>query len=399
MKILFLQETDWVKRYPAQQHHLAEMMSKRGHQVKSIDFPLAWRSEGNKGLFSKRIVLNDVKKIHEDANVQLIRPAFIRLPLVDYVSIIFTHKIEIDRQLREFKPDVIVGFGILNSFLAARAVKKQKTPFVYYWIDSLHLLIPGSLFHGLGKRIERESLKTSDRVLTINDQLRDLVIKLGASIEKTTVLRAGMDINKFDPQIECKHIKVELGIKPGDIVLFFMGFLYAFSGLKEIALRMVEIKDNHVKLLIVGEGDAYLMLQQIRIIYHLEDQLILTGKKPYQEIPGLISISDVCLLPSYPLEPIMQDIVPIKLYEYMAMQKPVISTKLPGVIREFGDNNGIVFVNKPEDVIDSAKELYLDGKLQELGIRARNFAVKNSWEKITDQFENMLQEVIEEKKK
>lgn len=399
MKLLILQETDWLKRYPAQQHHLAEMMSKRGHKVIALDFPLSWRSDGNKGLYSKRRVFNNIKKIHEDANIQVIRPSFIRLPWMDYLSIIFSHKIEMDRQFNEFQPDSVIGFGILNSFLAASALKKRGIPFIYYWIDALHLLIPVKIFQGVGKWIEKKTLKNSDWVLTINDNLRDLVLKMGAPVGKTTVLRAGIDINKFSSGLNTQPIRKQFSIEQEDIVLFFMGFLYDFSGLKEVALKIAEIRDKHLKLVIVGEGDAYSGLKQIREKYHLEDQLILTGNKSYQAIPALISISDICLLPCDPWEPIMQDIVPIKLYEYMAMQKPVICTKLPGVMREFGNDNGIVFVNNPGEVIEKAKELISNGKLKELGIKARNFAERNSWEKVTDEFEKVLQEVLAEKKK
>ena len=95
----------------------------------------------------------------------------------------------------------------------------------------------------------------------------------------------------------------------------------------------------------------------------------------------------------------MQDIVPIKLYEYMAMRKPVISTKLPGVMGEFGNDNGIVYVDKPEDVVDKAGELISNYELIRLGTKALKFAQKNSWEKITDKFETILQEAINEKGK
>ena len=53
----------------------------------------------------------------------------------------------------------------------------------------------------------------------------------------------------------------------------------------------------------------------------------------------------------------MQDIVPIKIYEYMAMCKPVITTKLPGIMMEFGENKGIYYVDKPSDVISKAKDI------------------------------------------
>jgi len=398
MKILILQETDWIGRNPAQQHHLAEMMSRRGHQVKVIDFPLSWQG-GGKGLYSKRKVFDKVNKIYEDANIQVIRPGFIRLPWIDFLSIVFSHKIEIDRQFSNDKPDIIIGFGILNSYLALRAGKRQKIPFIYYWIDVLHLLIPAKIFQHTGEWIEKKNLKKSEKILTINDKLRDLVVKMGASADKTIVVRAGIDTNMFNPLIDGKPIRKQLGIEPEQLVLFFMGFLYNFSGLKEVAVRLTQIKDYPIKLVIVGEGDAYAELEQIRKNYNLQDRMILTGKKSYHEIPGLISAADICILPSYPSEPIMQDIVPIKLYEYMAMEKTVICTKLPGVMREFGEGSGIIYVEQPQDVIEKAIELSSKNNLIDLGTKAREFVEKFSWTRITDQFEEILMDAIKENNK
>lgn len=32
------------------------------------------------------------------------------------------------------------------------------------------------------------------------------------------------------------------------------------------------------------------------------------------------------------------------------MEKPVITTRLPGVMTEFGDDNGVIYVDTPEDM-------------------------------------------------
>jgi glycosyltransferase involved in cell wall biosynthesis len=95
----------------------------------------------------------------------------------------------------------------------------------------------------------------------------------------------------------------------------------------------------------------------------------------------------------------MQEIVPIKLYEYMAMAKPVISTNLPGVRKEFGEDNGVVYVERPEDVVPKAIELVESVRLAELGQKARRFVEQNSWDKITDEFEALLEEAISEKRR
>jgi glycosyltransferase involved in cell wall biosynthesis len=91
----------------------------------------------------------------------------------------------------------------------------------------------------------------------------------------------------------------------------------------------------------------------------------------------------------------MQDIVPIKMYEYMAMKKPVIATRLPGVTKEFGEDNGVIYVDKPEDAVAKAMELIQSARIEELGQKARGFVEKYSWQSITDEFEKILKETVE----
>jgi glycosyltransferase involved in cell wall biosynthesis len=177
-----------------------------------------------------------------------------------------------------------------------------------------------------------------------------------------------------------------------DIVLFFMGWLYHFSGLKEVCLELARSRDRYrnLKILIVGDGDAYSDLQQIRDKYQMGDNLILTGKQSYEKIPEFIAASDICILPADPKEKIMQDIVPIKMYEYMAIGKPVISTKLPGIMREFGDGNGVLYVESPEMVPETAYAITTDGSIREHGNSARMFVQDLDWDTITDIFEQTI---------
>ena len=397
MKILITQETDWIKRNPIQHHHLAELLSLRGNEVRVIDYELRWMDEKEKSFSTKRSCFDNISKIYPDAKVNVVRPGIIKAPWLNYMSLVITHRKEIRRQITEFKPDVIVGFGILNSYLAADAARKNNIPFIYYWLDVLHRLIPTRLFQPLGVMFEKMALQWSDAILVINEGLREVVNGLGAPPEKTRILRTGIDVKRFTPANADTALRTELGLQSSDTVLFFMGWLYNFSGLKEVALQLAKT-DSTIKLVIVGEGDAYKELQKIQAERNLQDRLILTGKKLYDEIPGLISIADICILPAYPDEKIMQDIVPIKLYEYMAMQKPVISTRLSGIMKEFGEDNGVVYVDRPEDVIPKALELVDSGNIKELGQKAREFVAGNSWEKITGEFEEILQEAINKRR-
>ena len=391
MKILVVQESDWLERGVHQQHHLMERLSLRGHEVRAIDFEVGWRGKPRKELYSKRQVFDSVSKVYEGASVQVDRPRILKFPLLDYFSVAFSHGLEIRRQIMEFKPDVIVGLGILNTFMAMHLANRHKIPFVYYLIDALHTLIPFRPLRFLGKVLESETLKLCDAVCVVNEELKRYAIEMGAQSDKVHVVRAGIDTERFNPDVDGHMMRENLGIGKDDVVLFFMGWLYSFSGLREVTIELAKVRDVYpnVKLLIVGEGDVYHELQQVKKDCGLQ-QLVLVGWQPYEKIPEYIAASDICLLPAHNNE-VMRSIVPIKMYEYMACGKPVISTKLPGIIKEFGYDNNVIYVDRPAEVLEKVVELINDCEsMREYMARARKFVEKHSWNKITDEFENIV---------
>ena len=78
----------------------------------------------------------------------------------------------------------------------------------------------------------------------------------------------------------------------------------------------------------------------------------------------------------------------------MAMEKPVIATKLPGVMEEFGHTNGVLYVDRAEDTLKKAIELIENGCVGEEGRKARRFAKRHSWENLTDEFEEVLEKLV-----
>ena len=398
MRILIVQESDWIERNPHQQHHLMDRLSVKGHDIRVIDYGIDWRRKDSKrhGLLVDRKVYHHVHKVNPKARVQVIRPSLIEIPVLDYVSIPYFHGKEIERQIKEFKPDVIIAFGLLNAYFAARSANKHGIPFVYYLIDVLYALIPEKIFQGMGKSLKKRTIARSDLVITINKRLSELAIELGSKPEKTELIDAGIDLNQFDPQLDGSRIREEYGIKEDDTVLFFMGWIYHFAGMKELATELGKNKEKypHIKILVVGDGDAYDDMVRIRDKYDLKDQLILTGKQPYYRIPEFTAAADICLLPAHKDEEIMQDIVPIKIYEYMAMEKPVIVTRLPGISMEFGEGHGLQYVNGSEEVLPRAQKMREEDNIQEEGKKAREFVQSNDWEVITQRFEETLEKLL-----
>lgn len=381
-----------MKRNPHQQVHLAERMAQRGHEVRVIDYEILWHEEKKRKLLPRRMVLT-ASKVFPEVKIKVFRPSIVKLPILDYLSMIFTYSREIKRQIETFKPDVILAMDILIAFLVYPYGKRYNLPVVYYTIDIDYRLIPYRFLQPLGRIMESANIRRADLVLSINKGLQDYTIRMGADSQKTKVIRAGIDLKRYNPEITGDDIRKKFGIKKEDTVLFFMGWLYQFSGLKEVALELSKSKDESIKLLIVGEGDAFQDLQKIQETHHLHDRMILAGQQPYTDIPQLIAAADICLLPAYNNE-IMRDIVPIKMYEYMAMGKPIISTKLPGIMKEFGDGNGIIFVETSQDTFGTSNGLVTNGDINDEGEKARRFVENNGWVNITDEFEAQLKQLL-----
>lgn len=393
MKIFVVQDGDWTKKGPHQQHHLIEKLSVKGHKIVVIGYDHLWREEKN-GFVSQKKILYNTQRFYKGANITFIRAYSIKLPLFDYLSFLFSSKKEIKRSIEEFKPDIVIGFtSLVSSYWGMRFARKRRIPYIDYWTDITHRLVPFKPFRLIAKLIEREIIKNSEIVLAINESLRDYTITMGANLAFTQVITGGIDFDRFNPSIDTRPMRTKYNISEDELVLFFMGWIYEFSGLKEVVLELSKNKGEYpnLKLLVVGEGDYYSRLREIVKQTNMEDHVILTGKRPYEEIPQLIAAADICLLPAYNNE-IMRSIVPIKMYEYLAMHKPVISTKLEGVIKEFGYHNGVIYVDRPEDIVEKVNTLSNED-IQINKLRAKEFIKSYSWDEIVTHFERVLESV------
>jgi glycosyltransferase involved in cell wall biosynthesis len=397
MRILLLQEADWIKRGPHQQHHLIDRMALRGHEIRVIDHQFQWREDARAEVLPPRVIVPRAYKIYPEAgaHITLVRPRAIKLSGLNTASIVPFHLMEIQRQVKEFKPDIILSFGILNAHLGLRVAKRNNIPFVYYLIDQLHTLLSNPLKRGLAERVEGWNLQSADAVFVINQGLKGYAKSMGARESDISVITAGVNFERFNRDLDGQPVRERYGIAQDDTLLLFMGFMYDFSGLKEVAQSLLEAPSTHMKLMVVGDGDLYAPLLKMVAHHDAGDRIILAGKVPFEEVPRYVAAADICLLPAYRNE-IMMNIVPIKMYEYMAMGKPVIATKLPGIIQEFGFENGVIYVDSAEDVVMKAREMIERGVVGEEGKKASMLVNDCDWDTITDAFEAQLNMLITE---
>ena len=76
----------------------------------------------------------------------------------------------------------------------------------------------------------------------------------------------------------------------------------------------------------------------------------------------------------------------------MAMRKPVVTTKLPGVMKESGEGCGVVYFDKPEGALRRGIfGLIEGGVVEEYGPAAWRFVEEYGWDDVVDEFEGIVE--------
>jgi teichuronic acid biosynthesis glycosyltransferase TuaH len=103
------------------------------------------------------------------------------------------------------------------------------------------------------------------------------------------------------------------------------------------------------------------------------------GWKRYEQMPGYINAFDVCLIP-HKVNPYTDGMNPLKLYEYLACGKPVVSTPVSGT-KPFSDV--IIVASSPQDFAAAITESL--GTNPKLGLQRRHSVSGHSWEARVEQ--------------
>ena len=393
LRLLVVQETDWLQRGPHQQHHLFERLSLRGHTVVAVDFEMLYTPWPQAPLLAPRTEWQGVARALPAAHVRVVRPPTLRLPGIARLVSVGTFHRELQRLAAQLQPQVLVNYALSTGLPALALARRTKIPMLMHVIDALHTLVPLRSARWIALQVERYLLRNAHHTLYINQTLQDYGVALGASSTRAHTIRTGVDLQRFHPRNTGSAVRRAHGFAADDVVLVFTGWLYEFSGLDAVMQAMQQLPLN-VRLLIVGTGEAEPRLRALQQSLGLAARVVFAGQQPYAQMPALLAAADVCLLHSE-VNAVTRHIVPIKVYEYMASGKPVLAALLPGLQREVPAGNGILYA--PPAALQQTLQLLLDPAVRATaGRQARSFTEKYcDWEALTDEFEALLQRVAE----
>jgi glycosyltransferase involved in cell wall biosynthesis len=106
-------------------------------------------------------------------------------------------------------------------------------------------------------------------------------------------------------------------------VVLFTGQVTPHKGLAEICQALDRIGSDDIKLMIVGPDNDYLR----RVMSTYPEHAVYLGAKPHRLMPEFLSLADLVVL-AQQKTPYAEAQVPGKLFEAMAMAKPIVATAL-----------------------------------------------------------------------
>jgi glycosyltransferase involved in cell wall biosynthesis len=233
---------------------------------------------------------------------------------------------------------------------------------------------------------ERRIFFETDHVVAVSNELRELIVAGGVPGARVSVLPNAVDPARFSPGRATARdaLRRKYGLD-GKRVVGFVGSLKPWHGTHTLVDAFVGAHAGapEAALLIVGDGPERQALEQRVEARGLRGAVRFTGNVPSDDVPDHVAAMDIAVAPYVPSENFYYS--PLKIFEYMAMAKPVVAGAI-GQVRELlrDGHTGVLFEPGNVDALTHAlARLVRDpGLCERIGAEARAYIVgEHSWER------------------
>ena len=251
------------------------------------------------------------------------------------------------------------GFDVIHAANPPDALALVAAPFKLLgknFVFDHHDLAPEmyyARFRGSGNRLvhrillgmERISCMLADRVIATNQSYRAMEMgRDGVAEDRITIVRNGPDLNRLQPG-SAGVPSAGVGSAQGPAlktptpstasrktVLGYVGVTAYQDGVDHLIRALHHLAHDlgrtDFTCLVIGDGQAMPELRSLCRDLGIEDHVQFKGWVPQAEIGEYLDSTDICVSPE-PSNPYNDRSTVIKLMEYMAMGKPIVSFGLP----------------------------------------------------------------------
>lgn len=280
-------------------------------------------------------------------------------------------------------PDIVVAtspqfFCAVAGFLASRL---KRRPFVFelrdLWpesIVSVGAMRPGAAIRILEK-LELFMYGKSAKIVVLTESFRRNLISRGIPESKISVIRNGADLSFFSPRPAPPYLTETLGAKGKFIVSYIgtVGMAHAVEKILDVAEELRPCDD--ILFLIVGEGARKQKIRELATRRGLGNVRVLPGVSK-AEVPDYYAVTDLNLV-TLRNTPVFRTVLPSKIFEIMAMSRPILCAA-DGECRQLIEQAGCGVFAEPENVrqiADRIRELrHRREELKVMGEKGRRFA-------------------------
>lgn len=144
---------------------------------------------------------------------------------------------------------------------------------------------------------------------------------------------------KFDPN----KIKEKIGLV-GKKVLMFLGTPRPHKGIDDLLIALKNNNDSNLSLAIIGVDNVHEFINKIDV--SVRDRVVVLPKISFDKLPEYLSAADIVVIPQRRTSDSVGQ-MPAKLYDAMAMGKPIIATRVSDIAEVLADCGFLVNPGEP----------------------------------------------------
>jgi len=255
------------------------------------------------------------------------------------------------------KPDVIIATSpqLLCALSGWWLAWWKRVPFVFevrdLWPESLAAVGAGSegtVLHRTLAAIAGFLYRRADRVVVVSPAFKDHLIRYwDVPAAKISIVENGVETDRFRLDPAATEVRKQLNLEDRFLICY-IGTMGNAHGLETLIAAAEELQTAlpSAMFLLIGEGAEKERIVGLAVARGLTNIHFL-GQQPRERIPAYVSAADLCLVMLKKTE-LFKTVIPTKLLEYMACERPVI-VAVDGQARQIVEEAGAGVFVEPEN--------------------------------------------------